>query len=226
MIAPKKYYAVKALWWFWAPLALAALTAIANTLLGKDARNILYTENGVLETLQAFIAFSGTAVAALCLRHCKDRPWLIAWCGLAMLACLYIGLEEISYGQHLFGWQTPEDWSAINDQNETNLHNTSSWLDQKPRLILYIGGILIPGVRRYKPTLLPSRFSIVYPQNTLFCTAAIAIFADIAKKLHKADILTLYDRASEVHEAALFYFVLLYLLMLRPRLAATEDYAH
>ncbi len=37
---------------------------------------------------------------------------------------------------------------ALNDQGETNLHNMSSWLDQKPRTLLeiwvVIGGIVIP----------------------------------------------------------------------------------
>lgn len=36
-----------------------------------------------------------------------------------------MALEEISYGQHVFHWQTPEYFSSINLQGETNLHNLS-----------------------------------------------------------------------------------------------------
>src|SRR3546814_4167282 len=54
--------------------------------------------------------------------------------------------EEASWGQHYAGWLTPDNWQALNDQGETNLHNTSSWLDQKPRTLLEIG--VIVGVRR------------------------------------------------------------------------------
>ena len=36
---------------------------------------------------------------------------------------LFAGLEEISYGQHLFGWETPRWFAERNAQQETNLHN-------------------------------------------------------------------------------------------------------
>ena len=68
-----------------------------------------------------------------------------------------------SWGQHFLGWESSEFWQDINDQSETNLHNTSSWLDQKPRLILEIGvmvgGIVIPLLIKFKKGLLPARFN-------------------------------------------------------------------
>ena len=36
---------------------------------------------------------------------------------------LFVGLEEIAWGQILFGWKTPEDIPADNAQNQTTLHN-------------------------------------------------------------------------------------------------------
>lgn len=39
------------------------------------------------------------------------------------LGCAFIALEEISYGQHIFKWDTPPQFASINLQNETNLHN-------------------------------------------------------------------------------------------------------
>ena len=41
---------------------------------------------------------------------------------LAFLMFVCMG-EEISWGQRIFGWKTPEGWSAKNAQSETNLHN-------------------------------------------------------------------------------------------------------
>src|SRR3546814_9825984 len=71
---------------------------------------------------------------------------------------------EASWGQHYAGWLTPENWQALNDQGETNLHNTSSWLDQKPRTLLEIGvivgGILIPMLALRRPALREGRFAI------------------------------------------------------------------
>ena len=42
------------------------------------------------------------------------------------LMCAFIALEEVSYGQHIFHWQTPDYFSSVNLQGETNLHNLSS----------------------------------------------------------------------------------------------------
>ncbi len=39
---------------------------------------------------------------------------------ISFLICLG---EEISWGQRLFGWDTPDAWSRVNSQQETNLHN-------------------------------------------------------------------------------------------------------
>jgi hypothetical protein len=43
---------------------------------------------------------------------------VVLCCGLLFL----IG-EEVSWGQRIFGWETPESVAAVNKQEETNLHN-------------------------------------------------------------------------------------------------------
>ncbi len=48
------------------------------------------------------------------------HPWVI---GLGIVVVLFFAMEEISWGQQIFHWQTPEKWQAVNIQNETNLHN-------------------------------------------------------------------------------------------------------
>ena len=68
-----------------------------------------------------------------------------AWLAIFGLGCVYFLGEEISWGQHLFGWATPDNWMEINDQGETNLHNTSGWLDQIPRTVLSLG-IIVGGI--------------------------------------------------------------------------------
>ncbi len=60
--------------------------------------------------------------------------WVIMW----SLACIYFAGEEASWGQWYFGWETPQFVGELNDQGETNLHNMSSWLDQKPRALVEI----------------------------------------------------------------------------------------
>jgi hypothetical protein len=40
--------------------------------------------------------------------------------------CAFIALEEVSYGQHIFKWATPDWISNSNLQRETNLHNLAA----------------------------------------------------------------------------------------------------
>lgn len=212
-------YPVHRFWWLCAPLLLLVAVAVINPFLSKEHGTAwMYAENGFLETLQWVIALGAAGLGFACLRYCKGRPWLALWVFLGALGCTYIGLEEISYGQHLFKWETPEHWQAVNDQNETNLHNTSSWLDQKPRLLLLIGvivgGLILPFVRRLRPQLLPARFAAIYPPDALFWTALCAVLSHAAKWARKLGIAEIYRRPSEMNEVFLYYFVLLYLLFM------------
>src|SRR3546814_15941194 len=112
--------------------------------------------------------------------------------------------EEASWGQHYAGWLTPENWQALNDQGETNLHNTSSWLDQKPRTLLEIGvivgGILIPLLALRRPALREGRFALFLPP--LACVP-VAVTAEASKPYDPLQApgswdLVIYHRASAV----------------------------
>ncbi|MDP8214026.1 MAG: hypothetical protein RAO92_03710 [Candidatus Euphemobacter frigidus] len=80
------------------------------------------------------------------------RPALImaAVMLFSCLAAFYFAGEEINWGQIWFGWKTPEEWAAINYQQETSLHNIEgmSILNNIPRLMMLIatiiGGIILP----------------------------------------------------------------------------------
>lgn len=52
-------------------------------------------------------------------RWLRGHPGLLLLAGVMLLACL----EEISWGQRLFGIKTPEAIARVNHQKETNLHN-------------------------------------------------------------------------------------------------------
>lgn len=219
MFLTENKYSLHRFWWCYLPLLLLAGVAAVNPFLGSEHGSPwMYAENGILETLQWIVALSACGLGIACLRHCKGRPWLAGWILLGTLGSLYIGLEEISYGQHLFKWETPEYWQNVNDQGETNLHNTSSWFDQKPRLVLLIGviagGILLPLVRRFRPALLPARFNAIYPPDALFWTALCAVLAHAANWSKKLGIAHIYNRPSEVNEIFMYYFVFLYLLLM------------
>ena len=73
------------------------------------------------------------------------RALYLAFAVGALFACL----EEISYGQHFIGWQSPRWFDQANAQHETNLHNL---LQDRPGKLLRngslvavaLGGLVLP----------------------------------------------------------------------------------
>jgi hypothetical protein len=210
------------IWWLWVPLLLLAAQFVLEAGVPPELMPAMHSEGGPHETLQFLILCGAFFIAARTALMPRLSGWLRAWGVLAAACCFYVAGEEISWGQHVLGWTTPEFWSTVNDQQETNLHNTSSWFDQKPRLLLEIGvltgGLIVPLLRRYKPSLLPQKFAAIYPPVYLIVIAlivlAIRIIDIFGEDLFQARI---FHRASEVEEVYLFYFVLLYLYVLRRR---------
>lgn len=208
------------------PLAVFFGILIADRPFPNFLPGLTGSEFGLVETLHN-VCLLLAVLASFRLFFLKNETapkWIKAWIAIGFIGSLYVFLEEISYGQHYFGWITPESWGALNDQNETNIHNTSSWFDQKPRLLLEIGiivgGILIPILQKYKPTALPTQFEFIYPTKAFFITAVIGIFVRLQERIVSAlghNDWLLFSRASEMQELYFYYFTLLYFILLRER---------
>lgn len=210
--------------WLVVPL-LFILGQIGIELFVPDARlPSLHSEGGPHETLQSIVLLIAFLIALCALWRidwATQKPQGL-WFALAAVCIFYVSGEEISWGQHIVNWDTPSYWANFNDQNETNLHNTSAWLDQKPRLILFIGivagGLLVPALRRWKPYALPARFAEIYPSNILVVPAlGVALpylVQEIAEHFIHAGVFT---RVSELQELYMYYFVMLYLWDLKIR---------
>lgn len=143
--------------WLWAgfpPLMLALLVVLqfiapqwipAITRSDHDPAGTGLAEHATVAVLIPGIAAGFAAFGAR--SRLPDRRlgwWVLMW----TLACVYFVGEELSWGQRLAGWQTPDALQALNRQGETNLHNITSWLDRKPRAIVEIwilaGGLALP----------------------------------------------------------------------------------
>ncbi|MGE4312822.1 MAG: hypothetical protein AB7E85_00950 [Pseudobdellovibrionaceae bacterium] len=213
-------------WWLVLPVVIFIVQLVLEVTLSKEAINNMVSENGFHEIFQAIVSFLAAFTAGLLLlrRDVRKDKMLFVWIGIAFLGSVYITGEEISWGQWFFNWATPEGWAQYNDQGETNLHNTSSWLDQKPRLLLEIGvivgGILIPLSRYFKLNILPARFDIFYPLNCMLPIAFIGEAGKILDVVSEAMDHKVFVRYSEIHELYLFGFVLLYLIVLKRRLTS------
>lgn len=212
------------IWWLWIPVGILLAQIVIELTLPQELNASMHSEGGPHEILQVIFALGGLVFATRCLLVSmkNPQPFLLFWLTCFLLGCIYIAGEELSWGQHIFNWPTPKFWAAINDQNETNLHNASSWLDQKPKLLLWIGvvsgGLVIPFLQKFKPSILPQQFNIIYPPAILGVAAAFTLLTKIIDKIQDNLDENLFTRASEVEEIYLFYFVMVYLVILHRRL--------
>lgn len=98
---------------------------------------IITMEDGPLEWSQ-FFCFAGATLASLAVAFKRLRaghPWqALLFVGFG-LATFVIAGEEISWGQRVFGWQTPAELADINHQGETTVHNIR-WVQELLGLLL------------------------------------------------------------------------------------------
>lgn len=207
------------------PIFIFLTEIVMRLALTNEQVSHFYSEEGPIETLQAILAVISLPIAVYIFLKLEDF-WLKVWIGIAMLGCFYIAGEELSWGQWIFHWQTPAEWATINDQDETNLHNTSTWLDQKPRALLEIGilvgGLIIPALRKWKPLKLPEKYKDIYPSNLVVFTAFSALSVKIINAIGDVTKHHLFWRGSEVMEFIIYYFVLLYLIDFKARILSKK----
>jgi len=216
------------IFWLWIPIIFVIGQCVLEVVLPRGMMNASLSENGPHEILQFLIIASAAFVPIFYFISRKTDKNILykIWFALAFICCVYVAGEEVSWGQHFFNWGTPESWQAVNDQAETNLHNTSSWLDQKPRLILMIGivfGTLVAPILISKNILkLPDVLKTLIPVKEFSLLAFLVIGTHGLDKILNALDINFFARYSEVQEILLFYFVLLYLINLYHRLSYTE----
>lgn len=125
---------------------------VTGVVLESSQLPAFHSEAGPVELVTAGLMLIA-AVAALTLaiklgRRGHGRLW-VAWYLLLAAGALFVCLEEISYGQHMMGWQSPEYFEEHNKQGEMNVHNLygdalSSGMRKAVNTALPLGAILIP----------------------------------------------------------------------------------
>lgn len=216
--------------WLWFPPLLALIVFGVKLLAPESYSTFIEGELGLTELATPLVALIGVGFGVQTVRISRGRvpPLFTGWLLLTTLGCLYFAGEELSWGQQLFQWETPAHIAAINDQNETNLHNMSSWLDQKPRLLLelwvLIGGIVLPlrALAGKGTAHVPGTFrDWFWPGIECLPTAVLAIAIKLPERYKKVmgiESLPFEIRWSEPQEYYFALFLLIYLLAVRQRL--------
>ncbi len=221
-------------------IMVAAVRVLAfgqSTALSPTFGTIMGSERGPLELGTAVLAFVAVGMAIHTLVRARQGgapSFLLGWIGAHLLGALYLGGEEISWGQHLLGWETSGWFAENNDQFETNLHNTSSWLDQKPRLLLFlwclIGGILVPLIERRRGIFPGSAWTYwVWPTRACLIAGLAVVLVRIPAQLidlfgasvySPARVVLLPLNLTEVQEFLFASFILIYMVSLMRRTVA------
>ena len=125
---------------FWVSVCLLvgcyAFTIYAGLYNGELYR-LLLKEDGPLEN--AATLFTLAAAILFAVTYFKYKPNSSYFFILLALLLLFVFFEEISWGQRLFGIETPETFKRLNAQGEINLHNYEP-------IYKYVNGVVYVGL--------------------------------------------------------------------------------
>lgn len=163
---------------------------------------ILYLEDGILESLTPVLMVTSILLIGASIPKLRRDPQLVRYRSLlTLIYFILVGLffldamEEISWGQRIFGWETPQTFQG-NVQNETNLHNyfnqyyllfyrflvffplvifVSIWLELKQRYLL-INRLVMPHPSMIGLSLLIAIVSFVWYKEQELLEELFAVF--------------------------------------------------
>jgi hypothetical protein len=111
-----------------APIVFAGLAA--STVVHRPLYRAVINEDGFVEWAQLLVLVAlvpmGIALAVR-LWRLRERTFALLF-AIAAIGAFLIAGEEISWGQRILGWATPNDLAQLNVQGETNVHNIGNVL--------------------------------------------------------------------------------------------------
>ncbi len=119
---------VKDSWLMASTLAFMVLTYGVVFFFEQSHAMRISSEDNAIEYLGAMLFFAAALLFFFASIHTRAidgnaKPRLQILAILLSCGLLWIALEEISYGQRILGFDTPETLKSINTQREFNLHN-------------------------------------------------------------------------------------------------------
>jgi hypothetical protein len=109
---------------FWSPVILLLIFAFVR-MTNVPLYLQLVREDHLLEWIQSLTYFGSSILALLvAVRLLKNKRRALGWLNVLLSAgLLFVAIEEISWGQRVFGWESPDFFMEFNRQEETNVHN-------------------------------------------------------------------------------------------------------
>jgi hypothetical protein len=163
---------------------------------------ILYLEDGIFESLTPVLMVISMLLIGASIPKLRRDPQLVRYRNLLTLIYFILislfflnAMEEISWGQRIFGWETPQTFEG-NVQNETNLHNyfnqyyllfyrllvlfpvvifVSIWLELKQRYLIF-NRLVMPHPSMIGLSLLIAIVSLVWYKEQELLEELFAVF--------------------------------------------------
>lgn len=197
------------------PLAYSVL-AMGNKIIATTVPEDHFFELiGALSLLiTSLLFFYGLRVA----RKSLDKTWVslikqLVYLGLVLLFFFGAG-EEISWGQRIFGFKTPEPLAQVNKQDELNLHNLSIFENSKLftadrmfdafwflfAVLTPAVALLVPAFKRFASKFIPIVYwgiGLLFLYNYLWAKAAKIIY----KTSYTFDKISLTQAIQEIKES-------------------------
>lgn len=121
-----------------AVLPFIVAVAVAATVPLREIYLWLVDEDSLIEWLQ-FLCLLGASIFLARITFCLFRAGYLGMAlvyGLVTLGVWFLTGEEISWGQRIFGWETPEAMEEVNRQGETTVHNVRGVQEVVPAAML------------------------------------------------------------------------------------------
>lgn len=217
--------------WLWLPLGYLPFESLLRAI---DREGVFYDPFFTMESGFVEMATVILLVPAIVLSVRRSlqlwRSGMRLAAGLLLIfafGCLFLLIEEISYGQHFLGWESPEYFADRNLQDETNIHNLEFFDKNLLKWLTILGlfavGIILPLIfRRYGvpeglarsalgPVLLHSWIGLPTAAMTVGMHLLVkGLHARYDFEFHQAGFVNM----REINELYIAYFLFLYALAL------------
>jgi len=168
-------------------------------------------EGSFLEIATVVLLIPAMVLSVMIFLRRRELPGGAGWVMLlGGVAALYFAGEEISWGQHLVHFRTPDFLEEINRQHEFNLHNIEHWnvFNNLPRQVMLAltlaGGLILPFVLRKRLSGPAAREGLLYwlvPTWRLAPMALVAVLSTVPEKLFKRALVSAGAKDTYVYQA-------------------------
>jgi hypothetical protein len=167
------------------PGLLAAFAAVHAA--DPPAYRALLQEDGIVENATVLVLLAAAALSLACARRIPRGARRFRWFYVAVAAfCVLVAVEELSWGQRLFGFASPQFFREHARQRETNVHNVVEKVAKLPTrgylaLAALMYGVYLPLAVPRKPRLAAwaARIGVRIPPPFLAAGFALAALMQV-----------------------------------------------